>query len=714
MSENLAAILKGEIGPPTAESVARILSYLPAFRLDDARSLKEWIGSTRVTPDAGSSVAAHDYCLWLEAQFLWEDKQYARAQSAFSRLSSGGIGDWCENKNFETRCLMEQGRYGDAFTALSESLREFPSYRSMDKGSRLLRRILKHYRPPAKRILRIAVLGSSTTALLAPLIELLCYRDGIEPQIYEGSHGQYRQEILDPGSGLARFAPEIVILSTSYRDAGIEEYTENRPSVEELLKGLRSTWEQCVSRFACHVIQNNFDVPALSPYGELSQRLPECRDGVLRELNLRMVREAPASVSILDFDQVSGEYSKERWHDPSIWAVAKQHPAVDALPMLAERYLAHVRAVTGLARKCLVLDLDDTVWGGVAGEDGWMQLKIGAGDPAGESYLAFQQYCSWLGRRGILLAACTKNNPEDALAPFENRVEMVLKRSDFAAFVANWQPKAANLRQIASTLNLSPDALVFVDDNPVERAAVRREMPDVAVPELPREPALRIASLHRHHYFPAISLSAEDTQRTVAYAQSVNPTERGQTESLEGFLAGLEMAAEMGPFDEENLPRIAQLINKTNQFNLTTRRYTLEQVRSVASSPAFLAVWARLRDRYGDHGLVAVFIGRLAGETLEVDTWLMSCRVMGRALEDEVLFQVAALAKSRGLRQIKGLFLPSRKNAPVQDLYGQLGFRLLKKSETGESEWVLPLDGEVKSRGLIRTRWKTEVHERAH
>jgi FkbH-like protein len=356
-----------------------------------------------------------------------------------------------------------------------------------------------------------------------------------------------------------------------------------------------------------------------------------------------------------------------------------------------------------------VLDLDGLLWGGVIGEDGLNGIVLG-GTPAGEAFVAFQHYALGLRRRGIPLAVCSKNNPADARQPFMEHPEMVLKLEDIAVFAANWNNKEDNLREIAATLNLGLESLVFLDDNPMERARVRRALPDVEVPELPAEPALYVRALDELLLFEALDLTDEDRQRAAAYRQNAERQElHASSGNLADFLANLEMSVELQPFDAANLPRIVQLINKTNQFNLTTVRMTEAEVNALVGRPDCYLQAMRLRDRFGDNGLTGVLIGIEENDTLRIHNWLISCRVLGRRVEEVMLSAAIRHSRERGMRWVRGEFRPTAKNAQVRDVYDRMGFELLEERSDGARFYRWDAQGELPAHECFRVDDRTVV-----
>jgi FkbH-like protein len=575
------------------------------------------------------------------------------------------------------------GAYGLLWEALGA---EDLSYEFLAKAADLFARLKKQAPAPgANWTPKLAYLCRHTAALHLPILEVMAWREGLLLQLYAPAYGVVEQEVLEPHSGLYAFKPDVVLFAGHWRDAALSACSP-RPAeqLQTVLTNVQALWKAVLSNHPCRIVQHNFDSPAWDSYGSLASRLPRGRLALLRELNLRLAQVAPPQVAILDVDQLSASFGRERWEDARLWHLAKQHPAPAALPALAAAQIALVRAGLGLTRKVLALDLDNTLWGGVIGEDGLEGIQLGPPDARGEAHQALQQYCLELKQRGVLLAVCSKNNEDDARLPFAEHEASILKLEDFAAFVANWQDKAENLRVIAHTLNVGLDSFVFLDDNPVERASIRGRLPMVAVPEVGSDPSDFIAALGRGRYFEAWSLSEEDQLRTAGYAANAQRQEvQKRCGSQADYLRELGMVCEHGPFDARTLPRVAQLVGKTNQFNLTTQRHSLEALRRLAEDPGNWTQWFRLRDRFGDFGLIGVIIAVPAGpDRLRADTFLMSCRVMGRTVEHFMALELFAFARRRGIRTLIGIYRPTPKNSMVAGLWPQFGFQ--KTSETAQ------------------------------
>ena len=402
-------------------------------------------------------------------------------------------------------------------------------------------------------------------------------------------------------------------------------------------------------------------------------------------------------VDLLALDTRAARDGLLAWHDAGLWHRSKQEVTLPAAPMYGELVARIVAARQGMSKKCLVLDLDNTLWGGVIGDDGMDGIVLGQGSPLGEAFSAMQDYAREQGRRGVILAVCSKNDETNAVEPFILHPDMLLKRMDIASFMANWQDKASNLRAIAHSLSIGLDAMVFVDDNPAERALIRQELPMVAVPEIPEDPAWVVPCLADAGYFEGLAVTKEDRERSVQYQGNIRREGlRASSTDMAGYLRGLEMRLLHRPFDRTGLQRTVQLINKTNQFNLTTRRTTEDAVLAVMADNRAFGLQMRLLDVFGDNGIIAIVIGRMLPETeadLLIDTWLMSCRVLGRQVEQATMNLVAAQAIAMGAKRLLGDYRPTKKNAMVRDHYAKLGFRPLEAQPDGASLSVYDLAG---------------------
>ena len=546
--------------------------------------------------------------------------------------------------------------------------------------------------PPAAagRPVRLALLGSSTLKHLVPGMRVGALRHGLWLEVIEGEYGQYRQELLNDDSPLDKSSLDIVLLALDANHV----VSGAGGSVDVAIENMAACWESAKTRFGAVVIQQTLLATFPRLMGNNEQQDPTSPAAMLDVINAKLRASADKhGVLLLAVDSYAAAHGVREWCDPVLWHHSKQEVHPRASHYYGELVGRLLGAVRGRSSKCLVLDLDNTLWGGVIGDDGLEGIKLGQGSTTGEAFVATQQYALQLERRGVILAVCSKNDEANARLPFEKHPDMVLRLKDIACFVANWQDKAANLRYIAKTLNIGLDALVFVDDNPFERNLVRQELPEVQVPELTEDPAFYVETIADAGYFESLAITAEDRERSSQYQAN---TERekllGSTTDMGAYLNGLAMKLDVRTFDSIGLARIVQLINKTNQFNLTTRRYTESEVRAIMVDPNAAAYQFRLTDRFGDNGMIAVLIGMLQDGSVLMDTWLMSCRVLGRQVEEACLNVMVDASRRLGATTLKGEYIPTAKNAMVGDLYQRLGFTLESSGSEGSTFWTLALN----------------------
>jgi FkbH-like protein len=623
---------------------------------------------------------------WYAAAMLESAGSFAAAAGALDAMDDVS---WGEERALRLEALARNRlRAGDVVRVglpLRYAAQAAQTRQTLVSLDRLLTQAQQSVDLPVKARRRIAVLGSGVLDFWAGLLRPALFGFDIGCEILTGEYDQYQQEIRDPSSRLAKFRPEIVVLAVNWRSLGLlDETADPAATVRNLIDGMAALWRTCQHRYRAAVIQLNFEIPEVDPLGRLSAASPGGRARVIHRLNLELWDAAQqARVAVLDVEQLAAATGKRNWSDPGMWIAAKQYPTTDAVPLLTRNLAALVRAVCGLTSKCAVLDLDGTLWGGVIGEDGLDGIRLG-GDAEGEAYTAFHQYLLGLRRRGIPLAVCSKNNEDDARSVFRRHPETVLKEDDFAVFLANWEPKPDNLKSIAAMLNIGVDSLVFLDDNPVERNLVRRALPEVEVPELPDDPARYAEALHATYLFESLSLTDEDRRRADTYRDNVLRTElaAGST-NLDEYLVSLRMKVDLRPFDETNLPRIVQLINKTNQFSLTTRRTTASEVMAWMQDPACYTQFMRLQDRFGDSGVTGAMVAVREGETLRIVNWLMSCRVLGRRIENLMLASLMQHARRTGAAAVIGEYLPTAKNGQTAELFDRFGFERIEEREDG-------------------------------
>jgi FkbH-like protein len=550
--------------------------------------------------------------------------------------------------------------------------------------------------------IRFAVLASSTTDHLAPAIRVAGLRRRLLINVHNGAYGQYRQELLDPTASLHQFAPQTILLSLTAREAIAAvplgaTVAEVGEAVTRFIDELRSLWRKARENYNAAVIQQTFIDVTEPLFGSYDRLIPGVPAQVVARLNDQLCEAAAQDgVLLLDVARASERDGIDAWFDARRWHQGKLEIAPQAAPLYGDIVARILAAQRGLSKKCLVLDLDNTLWGGVVGEDGLDGIVLGEGSAVGEAHLALQRYAKQLKERGVILAVCSKNDAGTAEAVFREHPEMVLRRSDIAAFAANWDDKAENLKIIATRLNIGMDSLVFVDDNPVERARIRQSLPMIAVPELPEDAAQYVRCLADASYFEAVAFTSEDAHRTEQYAANAEREALlGSAQSMDEFLRGLKMSVVFGPFTAVDHARAVQLINKTNQFNTTTRRYTSEEIANLINLPGALTLQFRLLDRIGDNGLVSTMILRPTSDdedVLEIENWVMSCRVFGRQLECEAMNIAVEAARRRGAKAFIADYIATPKNHVISTLYPSLGFAAVSEMA---ARWFLNLDDYV-------------------
>ncbi|MGH7824308.1 MAG: HAD-IIIC family phosphatase [Candidatus Binatia bacterium] len=558
---------------------------------------------------------------------------------------------------------------------------------------------------------RLALLRSFTIEPVIPLLRAAAFANGIDLTVQLGDFNAYAQEMLNPQSNLHQFKPDAVILAVQTRDFLPDlwyRFTElSSEEVERVIDRTArdlSDWARTFRSYSqAHLVIHNLEIPAQPGAGVLDAQGEPSQVEAIRRINqsLRsLVREHPG-IYILDYDALVARHGRFRWQDEGKWQTVRLPIAADCLMHLANEWLRFLQPLTGRVCKALVTDLDNTLWGGIIGEDGMNGIQIGPEHP-GASYQGLQRVILDLYQRGVILAVCSKNNLGDAMEALESHPGMLLRPHHFAAVRINWNDKAQNLREIATELNIGVDALALLDDNPVEREWVRSQLP-VTVIDLPDDPMRYANALRDCPFFERLTLSAEDRERGRYYAEERQRTQlRCDTGSLEDFYRSLQMEVEIASVTPQTLIRVAQLTQKTNQFNLTTRRYTEQQIAEAAASAGWRVYSLRAQDRFGDNGLVAVAITRFNGNACEIDSFLMSCRVVGRSVETALLSHLAAEALHKGGRFLRGWYLPTKKNDLARDFYSSHGFKLMEQRDSS-SLWELDLED-----GLIRApEWIT-------
>jgi len=541
---------------------------------------------------------------------------------------------------------------------------------------------------------RIAILGGSTTVEVRKDLELFLLANGIQPSFYESGYNRYSEDVLFENAELWSFKPDIVFIHTTWRNVSeFPRLLESKAEVEERLgrevSRFEALWAKIQKDLGAVIIQNNFDLPDLRPFGNLEASESYGRVNFLQSLNAAFADYARKNSRFVinDILYASAQMGLGEWFGSAYWYNFHMALSPKATVVLARNVASIIKSIYGKSKKCLVLDLDNTLWGGVIGDDGVEGLVLGRDHAVGEAFLDFQRYVKALQQRGVILAVCSKNDPENAKEGFTHP-DSVLKLEDFSAFKANWNPKPGNIQEIAEELNIGLDSLVFVDDNPAERAIVAEQLPEVAVPDVGSHVSRYAECLEREGYFEVHKVVQDDLSRAAFYNSNAQRSEhQSQFRDYGEFLASLEMTAEIAPFSPVYMERITQLINKTNQFNLTTRRHTSAEVEKISRDPGFITLYGRLADRFGDNGLVSVLTGRIVDDAVEVDVWLMSCRVLGREMEAAMFDALVEQCQARGIREIVGVYIPSKKNGMVADHYSKLGFTAIEGNPQKERRW---------------------------
>jgi FkbH-like protein len=593
--------------------------------------------------------------------------------------------------------LIASGNTGGALRRLAELWQQ-------ESGSAVASYLTSRYeqlRPAAQFIPhRFAIQRSFTLEPVGPLVRAAAFIAGIDLTLNLGDFNAYAQEFLDDRSSLYSFKPDTVVLAVQTRDIAPElwsGYADLSPdAVLSSIARVSDSFQSWISAFRRHssanLIVHTLGPPPIPSFGVLDTQLDASQLDAIRQINdgMRACCRKHRGVFLLDYGSLIVRHGYANWHDEKKWLTARMPIGAGHLIDLAREWLRFLVPLAGRSAKAIVVDLDNTLWGGVVGEEGMHGIQLGPEYP-GSAYQAVQRALLDLHRKGILLAVCSKNNPDDAMETLRDHPGMLLKPENFAAMRINWNDKAQNLREIASELNIGTDALAFLDDNPVERAQVRAALPEMTVIELPGDPSRYADAVRDSPFFERVTLSQEDVQRTALYAAE---RERAHAEqsftSKQEFFRSLEQEAEIAPVERASLTRVAQLTQKTNQFNLTTRRYSEQQIAEIAARPHWQVFSLRVRDRYGEHGLVGVAITFDEGDDCEIDTFLLSCRVIGRNLETAFLSYLAEAARGRGLKSLRGWFLPTKKNAPAEEFYSQHGFLSTSTKRDG-TLWVLDL-----------------------
>lgn len=543
-------------------------------------------------------------------------------------------------------------------------------------------------------VIKLSLLGDTATQFLATAIQGMGIERGYNINLWEAEYNQVERQILDMSSDYYGFQADYTVVFQSTHKL-LEKYSLMPSDRQSTLSDERIDFIRMLcSSVSGRIIYYNYPEIEDTVFGSYANKVPSSFIYQVRKLNYELMnlsREFP-NFFVCDLAGLQNKFGRDFMFDSTVYVSSEMVLSLDALPYVASRTLDIVCATEGRFKKCLILDLDNTVWGGVVGDDGWENIQVGHGLGIGKAFTEFQEWVKKLKNRGIIIAVCSKNDEDKAKEPFEKNPEMVLKLDDIAVFVANWENKADNIRTIQSILNIGFDSMVFLDDNPFERNMVRENVPGVTVPELPEDPGEYLEYLYSLNLFETASYSEGDKDRTRQYqveAQRVSLQKSFTNEA--DFLKSLDMVSEVKGFDAFNIPRVAQLSQRSNQFNLRTVRYTEAEITNIENDDRYATFSFTLADKFGDNGLICVVIlEKLDSETLFVNTWFMSCRVLKRGMENFTLNTIVEYAKENGFKQIVGEYLPTPKNKMVEEHYSRLGFKVLEGKDT--AQYVLDVE----------------------
>ncbi len=572
---------------------------------------------------------------------------------------------------------------------LSDPINSLPLLRKQKK----LRRELKEHAngPP----LRVAILGGSTTSEVRNFIELFLLNDGINAEFYESRYNQYYEDAVFDNPSLDAFSPQYIYIHTNHENILQWPSCSDSPKIvdeklENMVQHLSDVWSSLEEKYHAPIFQNNFELPFSRPLGNMDATAHNGKTQFVIQLNQALAQHANTADNfyIHDLQYLSAWFGLSRWFDRAQWHTYKFAMCNEAFPHIGKSIATLIKAANGKSKKCLVCDLDNTLWGGVIGDDGPQDIKIGSRCPEGEAYAELHQYIKGLKDRGIILAICSKNDENNALSGLALK-ESILKEDDFSIIKANWLPKDQNILAIASELNISTDALVFLDDSPRERSLVASNIPSVAVPDIGDDVCGYVRTLDSAGYFEALSLNKDDLSRSAMYHENtLRKNSEKQFASYREYLTSLHMESEIGHFTDDVIPRITQLINKTNQFNLTTERLLQGQITRHSHCNNSITLYSRLSDKFGDNGIVSAIIGEVEGKKLSIQIWVMSCRVFMRELEVLMFEHMIRKARARGCAQLIGTYIPTEKNQMVAEHYKKLGFHQVESLERGGTQWA--------------------------
>lgn len=553
----------------------------------------------------------------------------------------------------------------------------------------------------------IAILGGSTTSEVKNMLEIFLLNYGIKPNFYESEYNMFYEDALFGNSVLDSFKPDIIYIHTTVRNiSDFPKVTDSSAEIDakfnQLTSRFKSVWASLQNKYESIIIQNNFELPAVRIMGNKDTSDIHGRVNYVNRLNdyFNSYARENDRFYINDINYVSACYGLDMWLNDFYWYMYKYALAVPAIPYLAFNLAKIIKSLYGKNKKAIALDLDNTLWGGVIGDDGVDGIKVGVEVPAGQVFYYFQKYLSDLKSLGILLNVVSKNNEDVALEGL-NHEGCYLKQDDFIKIKANWDPKNINIENISKELNIGADSFLFVDDNPAERKIVKDYIKGISAPDI-KNPEDYIRILDRNGYFEVTVLSKEDLKKNELYKENLKREELASTfTNYEDYLHSLKMKAEIKSFIPIYFERISQLTNKSNQFNLTTKRYTLADIEAIANDESYITLYGKLSDLFGDNGVVSVVIGKIKGSILDIDLWIMSCRVLKRDMEVAMMDTLVSVAKTKGIKTINGYFYPTAKNKMVENFYEEEGFKLINKDKENNRKYELKVDDYITRNKVI-------------
>lgn len=547
--------------------------------------------------------------------------------------------------------------------------------------------------------IKIGVVGSSSIQLVVSVLRVLLCRYGIYPEIYEGEYNGISLDVFDDDSALYKFNPSFIVVLPDYHDvyyqkpnvlATEEEVTRQVSDVVSYYINICEKIHEKLPR--CQILLSNFVEPIEEPLGNLGGNYLFSTGIFYKLINIEFIKQRKQYVLILDMNKTADYIGKKNWFDESAYFLSKSGFALENIGYCCDTIARQFEALLGKPRKCLVMDLDNTLWGGVVGDLGYDGIMLDPNDAEGEAYINFQKYVLLLKERGVILAVCSKNDFENAKEPFDKNENMILKYEDISAFVANWSDKVTNIREISKELNIGTDSLVFFDDNPTEREIVKEFLPEVKVVDVPKDPALYVRALNQEFCFEWTELTKEDIGRVQSYTDNRERTELLATcDNYDEFLKKLEMKVLWKKVSDQTISRFAQLTNKSNQFNLRTQRYTEAEINDMSRNDEYELFTVSMNDKFSNYGIIACVILHYDGDSCFIDNWVMSCRVLKKTVENFTIDKIVKRAREKGTKIIRGEYIPSKKNSMVKSLLSDLGFSV-ERQDDERTDYILRED----------------------